>query len=689
MNLLVKSMLVIAAAMLITACTEETESELSKAAKVSPSYPPWGVDLKARDFTTSPGDDFHQYANGKWLSENPVPAERTSWGVSALIRERAEDRVREVISELSQDESVADGPEQKVGDYFTSWMDTKTLDQLGLSPLSEDLERINLISSIDDLADEFGRQYFVSGISPFSAWIGLNPLNPDEYNLSIGLSGLGLRDRDYYLEDSERMIQIRLEYKDYIAQILSFADYNKTTDWPTRILAIETKIAELQWVRSDRRDRDKTFNPTLTSQLVAEQPNFPWQRFLKARGIQAIEEINLSHPDTIAPLIELIRTVEIEDWRAYLTFHIIDHQTNLLSTEIDQASFEFWGKKIRGQSEPLARWKRGIALVGSKYGLGELLGQAYVNHHFGAESKAAMETLVENLRSAFRARIEKIDWMGSTTKQEALLKLEAFRAKIGYPDQWMDLSAITIDAKTLFANAHRINSFFEQYDIDRLATKTDREEWFMMPQTVNAYYNSGFNEIVFPAAILDPPFFDPAADLAVNYGAIGAVIGHEMGHGFDDQGSKSDSLGVKRNWWTDKDRGNFDGRTRELINQFNTYEPAGNNFIDGKFTLGENIGDLGGIEVAYYAYKQALNGQAAPVIDDLTGDQRFFLAFAQSWRTHRSPDLALQLLKIDPHSPPKYRVNGIVRNVDAWYAAFDVKPEHDLYLDKSERVSIW
>ena len=689
MNLLAKSMLAIAAAMLITACTEETESELSKAAKVSPSYLPWGVDLKARDFTTSPGDDFHQYANGKWLSENPVPAERTSWGVSALIRERAEDRVREVISELSQDESVADGPEQKVGDYFTSWMDTKTLDQLGLSPLSEDLERINLISSIDDLADEFGRQYFVSGISPFSAWIGLNPLNPDEYNLSIGLSGLGLRDRDYYLEDSERMIQIRSEYKDYIAQILSFADYNKTTDWPARILAIETKIAELQWVRSDRRDRDKTFNPTLTSQLVAEQPNFPWHRFLKARGIQAIEEINLSHPDTIAPLIEMIRTVEIEDWRAYLTFHIIDHQTNLLSTEIDQASFEFWGQKIRGQSEPLARWKRGVALVGSKYGLGELLGQAYVNRHFSAESKAAMETLVENLRSAFRARIEKIDWMGSTTKQEALLKLEAFRAKIGYPDQWMDLSAITIDAKTLFANAHRINSFFEQYDIDRLATKTDREEWFMMPQTVNAYYNSGFNEIVFPAAILDPPFFDPAADLAVNYGAIGAVIGHEMGHGFDDQGSKSDSLGVKRNWWTDKDRENFDGRTRELINQFNTYEPAENNFIDGKFTLGENIGDLGGIEVAYYAYKQALNGQAAPVIDDLTGDQRFFLAFAQSWRTHRSPDLALQLLKIDPHSPPKYRVNGIVRNVDAWYAAFDVKPDHDLYLDKSERVSIW
>ncbi|MDE0757288.1 MAG: M13 family metallopeptidase [Pseudomonadales bacterium] len=689
MNLLAKSILVSAAVMFITACTEKTDSEQSKAAKVSPLYPPWGVDLKARDLKTTPGDDFHQYANGKWLSENPVPAERTSCGVSALIRERAEDRVRQIISDLSQAESLADGPEQKVGDYFTSWMDTKTLDQLGLSPLSEDLERIALISSVDDLADEFGRQYFVNGISPFSAWIGLNPLNPDEYNLSIGLSGLGLRDRDYYLEDSERMIQIRSEYKDYIAQILSFADYNKTTDWPTRILAIETQIAELQWVRSDRRDRDKTFNPTLTSQLVAEQPNFPWNRFLKARGIHAIEEINLSHPDTIAPLIEHIRTAEIEDWRAYLTFHIIDHQTNLLSTEIDQASFEFWGKIIRGQSEPLARWKRGVALVGNKYGLGELLGQAYVNRHFSAESKAAMETLVENLRSAFRARIEKIDWMGSTTKQEALLKLEAFRAKIGYPDQWKDLSAISIDAKTLFANVHRINSFFEQYDIDRLDAKTDREEWFMMPQTVNAYYNSGFNEIVFPAAILDPPYFDPGADLAVNYGAIGAVIGHEMGHGFDDQGSKSDSLGVKRNWWTDRDRANFDRRTRELINQFNTYGPAENNFIDGEFTLGENIGDLGGIEVAYYAYKQALNCKTAPVIDDLTGDQRFFLAFAQSWRTHRSPDLALQLLKIDPHSPPKYRVNGIVRNVDAWYAAFDVKPGHALYLDKSERVSIW
>ena len=684
-----KLMLALSATMVFTACTENPDNEQIKTSPVAPLYPPWGVDLTARDLNTAPGDDFHQYANGTWLADNPIPADRTSWGVSAIIRERAEDRVRQLISDLSQAASVAGSPEQQVGALFNSWMDISELDKLGISPLSEDLNRIASIDSLDALADEFGRQYLIGGISPFSAWIGLNPVNPDEYKLSIGLSGLGLGDRDYYLEDSERMVHIRSEYKQHIAKMLSFANYDLSVAWPSKILAIEKQIAELQWIRSDRRDRDKTFNPTLTSELINKHPGFPWVSFFGARGVETVEEINLSHPDTIAPLIHIIANTEIEDWRAYLAFHMIDNHSDLLASKIDQAGFEFWGKTVRGQSEPLARWKRGVARIGNKYGLGELLGQTYVNRHFSAKSKTDMVKLVENLRSAFQARIEAINWMGSATKQEALLKLTAFTAKIGYPDQWLDLSAVQINPKSLLDNSRRIRAFFEQYEIDRLGSKTDRDEWFMMPQTVNAYYNPGFNEIVFPAAILDPPFFDPGADLAVNYGAIGAVIGHEMGHGFDDQGSKSDSLGIKRNWWTDTDRKNFNDRTKKLIDQFNRYEPSENSFIDGKFTLGENIGDLGGIEVAYYAYKQALNGEIAPVINGVTGDQRFFLAFAQSWRTHRTPDLALQLLKIDPHSPPKYRVNGIVRNVDAWYTAFDVKPGDSLYLDKSERVSIW
>lgn len=654
-----------------------------------PVYKPWGVDLDARDLDTNPGNDFHRYVNGNWLDNNEIPPERSSWGVGLLIHERAQERVRTIIEELASQSGAKGTPEQKVGDYYASWMDTASVNGKGIAPLQPDLDRIAAIEDADGLASEFGKHYYISGTSPFSAGLGINPRNPDEYNINVGLTGLGLPDRDYYLEDSERLQKIRDEYLVHIAQMLDFAGYENSAEKAQVIFDLEKKIAELQWIRADRRDRDKTYNPIKVADLKTSHPDFNWDTFLASHNLAFLEEVNLLHPNTIEPLILLVNNESIATWKDYLSYHLISNNAATLSQEIDDANFEFWGKIVNGQQEQLARWKRGVARVGAKTGLGEALGQIYVKRHFDESAKAQMIDLVENLRAAYKERIEDLEWMGEETKQEALHKLAAFRAKIGYPDTWMDLSDISIDKGDLFGNTRRIRKFFEDFDVARLKRPTDRDEWFMMPQTVNAYYLPNFNEIVFPAAILEAPYFDPDADPAVNYGSIGAIIGHEMGHGFDDQGSKSDAQGIKRNWWTEEDRSNFDARTSKLAEQYNSYEAVPGHFVDGEFTLGENIGDLGGVEVAYHAYRLSLDGTPAPVIDGITGDQRFFLSFGQSWRTKRREDLQLQLLKSDPHSPAKFRVNGVVRNVDAWYDAFDVKETDALYLPPEDRVSIW
>jgi putative endopeptidase len=384
-----------------------------------------------------------------------------------------------------------------------------------------------------------------------------------------------------------------------------------------------------------------------------------------------------------------VNDTPIETWKEYLRYHLVSGNAEYLSQEIDDAHFAFHGRILKGQEEQRERWKRAVNTVGDLRGLGEAIGQVYVKRHFPPDSKRQMRELVENLRAAFRERIGDLEWMGEETRKEALAKLEAFRPKIGYPDEWRDLSKIAITAGDLFANVQSVRAYFHAYDMARLARPTDKEEWFMTPQTVNAYYNPSFNEIVFPAAILQPPFFDPHADPAVNYGAIGAVIGHEMGHGFDDQGSKVDARGVQRNWWTDDDRRRFDARTRELVAQYDKYSPVPGEKINGEFTQGENIGDLGGLSIAYHAYKLSLKGREAPVIDGLTGDQRFFLSWAQVWRAKNRDEYMVMRLKSDPHSPEEFRVNGVVRNMDGWYAAFDIKPGQGMFLEPARRVSIW
>ena len=675
----------------VSAPADATESmaETAPEPAAKPHYEPWGVDLGANNTEIQPGDDFWGYANGKWADENEIPPERTSHGVWLEIHERAEKRVRGIIEELGDADSETGSPEQKVGDYYASWMNVEKVDELGISPLQPDLDRIAAIENAGDLAAEFGRQYFVYGSSPFSAGLGINPKNPDEYMINIGLTGLGLPDRDYYLEDTERFIEIRQEYLIHIAQMLGFANYRDPVEYADSILALETAIAELQWIRADRRDRDKTYNPTTVTALKEQHGGFNWAAFLESHRLEFVENVITNHPDTIEPLIALVNEQPLDVWKAYLTYHLISGNGSILSTEIDDANFAFVGKVLRGQEEQLVRWKRGVARVGAQQGLGEALGQIYVDRYFPESSKTQMLELVENVRAAYKERIEGLSWMGEETREEALMKLAAFYPKIGYPNKWVDLSDITISKDDLFGNARGLREFFENRDVEKLKTGTDKEEWFMMPQTVNAYYLPNWNQIVFPAAILEAPFFDPNADPAVNYGAIGAVIGHEMGHGFDDQGSKYDARGVKRNWWTDADRANFSSRTDRLGEQFDTYEPVKGHFVDGRFTMGENIGDLGGVEVAYRAYRLSLGDKEAEVIDGVTGDQRFFMGYAQAWRSERRQESVLNLLKSDPHSPPRFRVNGIVRNVDAWYDAFGVTEDHKLYLAPENRVRIW
>lgn len=653
----------------------------------------WGVDLSARDESVKPGDDFFRYANGTWLKTYELKPDQARYGSFLVLRDRSEERVKAIIEDLAKQEAAPGSIEQMIGDYFASFMDTERLNALGVEPLKPDLERIAAIASKDELIKAFARTDIDGTTAPIGGGMSIDRKDPDHYLFSVGQSGLGLPDRDYYLEDSERFRKIREAYKAHIARMLGFtgmaeADAAAAAE---RILALETGIAKAHWPRAELRNRDKTYNVYTLDALEENFPGLDWRAFLAAGDLDLakLDKVNVSTPSAIEGLIKVINDTPLDDWKAYLSFHLIRGNASLLSEEIDEANFDFFGRTLNGQPEQRDRWKRGVQLVGSLNGLGEAIGQVYVARYFPPESKAKMVQLVENLRAAYADRIKNLDWMGEETKKEALAKLAAFRPKIGYPDKWRSYEGLEIHRDDLFGNAHRVRAFFHKDEVERLGKPTDRDEWFMTPQTVNAYYNPQFNEIVFPAAILQPPFFDPNADMAVNYGGIGGVIGHEMGHGFDDQGSKSDAHGIQRNWWTPEDRARFEERTRALVAQYNAFEPIEGQHVNGQLTLGENIGDLGGLSIAYHAYKIALGGEEPPVLDGFTGDQRFFLGWAQVWKSKQRENLLLRRLKSDPHSPPEFRVNGVVRNVDPWYDAFGIQPDNTLYLAPEERVRIW
>lgn len=655
----------------------------------SPELGSFGVDLSSRDFEISPGDDFFRYASGVWLDTFELPADRRRYVSFDKLRDRSDERVRTIIDDLASREPAGGSLEQKIADYYSSYMDIESLNDAGLNPIRPGLARIAAIETIADLVTAFGNSSLEVTATPLDFGVDTDRVDPDSYQLGVYVTGTSLPDRDYYLLDDERFVEIRAEYLVHIEAMLGFAGIEDAAEKAQAILDLETQIAENMWTRAERRNRDNTYNPMSYEEFKATYIGFDWDSYFDAVGISNIEDLNVAYPSAMLPVIDLVNSIPVEDWKSYLSYHLISNSASILSEEINDENFRFYSTVVNGVPEQRERWERAVGRVGSLNSLGEALGQIYVAEHFPPSAKQQMEELVENLRSALGESIDSLEWMGADTKREAQLKLNSFRPKIAYPDEWKDLSEIEINRDDLFANAQNVREFNYRDTLSKLGETTDREEWFMTPQTVNAYYNPAFNEIVFPAAILQPPFFDPAADPAVNYGAIGAVIGHEMGHGFDDQGSKVDYQGIQRNWWTDEDRANFDERAQSLAAQYDAYEPVPGSFIDGNFTLGENIGDVGGISIAYRAYRKSLNGEEAPVIDGLTGDQRFFLAFAQIWKGKIREDALVSSLKSDPHSPTEFRLNGVVRNIDAWYEAFDVQPGDAMYLAPEERVRIW
>ncbi len=647
----------------------------------------FGVDLSARNLDVKPGDDFFMYASGTWYENYEMPADKTRFGAFTALAERSEKQVKEIIDSLASAESL-NAEEQMIADYFDAYMDTESLNKKGIAPIQDVLDGINNIKNVTDLTATFGRSWLEGTSSPLSGGMWFNRINPDQYQMSLGVSGLAMPDRSYYLTDSERFTEIRQAYVKHVAQMLEFAgisaeDAAKKAD---AILALETKIAEVQWPREKRRNRDLTLNQIERDKLATEYAGFDWDTYFAGTGY-TVPHLNVSQPEPVKNVIKLVNEESLDTWKDYLTYHAITGNASLLSEEIYAADFAFYGTKLQGQQEPRPRWKRAVGAMSGTQSLGFAIGKVYVERYFPESSKAQMATLVENLRSALGQRIDGLDWMGEETKKSAHDKLAAFNPKIGYPDVWPELDGIKV-TDDLMTNIRSIRQFFRNDSVSKELEKTDRNRWGMTPQRVNAYYNSSFNEIVFPAAILQPPFFDPNADPAVNYGAIGAVIGHEMGHGFDDQGSKSDANGIQRNWWTDEDRAAFEKKADILAAQYSLYEPIEGNFVNGRNSLGENIGDVGGLAMAYHAYKLSLDGKEAPVIDGLTGDQRFFLAWAQVWKEKRTEQSMLQQLRAGTHAPGRYRAQA-PRNHDAWYDAFNVQPGDALYIAPEERVRIW
>lgn len=682
-------------ALVISGCGKQSTEQVNEAAPAEIAQAPveakaelgsFGVELSARNESVKPGDDFFMYASGTWYDNYEMPADKTRYGAFSALADRSEERVKEIIDSLATASNM--NPDEKmVADYYRAYMDTETINAAGISPIQPLLKDISEIANVDDLTKVFGRSWLDGTTSPIGGGMWFNRLDPNEYQMSMGVGGLGLPDRSYYLTDNERFTDIREAYLAHIEEMLTFADVINAAEKAVAILALETQIATAQWPREKRRNRDLTLNQIARTDLATEYPGFDWDMYFAETGYQ-VPQLNMTQPQPIKDVIALVNEVPLDDWKAYMSYHAISNHASLLSDDIFNANFKFYGTKLRGQQEPRPRWKRAISNMSGTNSMGFAIGKVYVDRYFPESSKQQMAELVENLRKALGERITDLDWMGEETKKNAQAKLASFRPKIGYPDEWQSFDGLEIKDNDLLGNVRRVREFFRAESVADELKKTDRERWGMTPQQVNAYYNSSFNEIVFPAAILQPPFFDPNADPAVNYGGIGAVIGHEMGHGFDDQGSKSDANGIQQNWWTDEDRAAFEAKTQMLIEQYSAYEPIPDNSVNGANSLGENIGDVGGLAMAYHAYKLSLNGEEAPVIDGVTGDQRFFLAWAQVWREKRTEQSMLSQLKGGTHAPGRYRALA-PRNHDAWYEAFGVKEGDALYLKPEERVRIW
>jgi putative endopeptidase len=657
-----------------------------------PVIGPWGVDLSGIDKGVRPGDNFYLYVNGTWQKNAVIPADRPSIGSFQMLRVRSEDRMKEIAAGLeAKPYDQLSTEEKKLRDLYDAFIDTDQIEARGLDPVKKDLAYLASLRTYDDVARAMASVPLATS-SVFNVNITYDPKNPDAYVLIFHQSGLGMPDRDYYLRDDKDIAATREAYKKYLADMLALDGLPDAATRAQKIFDVETEIAKVQWTRADRRDSTKTYNPMTISQLKALTPEFPWDVFLAEEGISETgkageRHIVVAENTAFPPIAKIFRATPIEVWRDYLTVHYLHTFSAYLPKRFDDEDFSFYGTALQGNGAQLDRKTRAVHLLDNI--IGEALGKLYVARFFPPEAKAKAETLVSNILKAYEADIGTLTWMSPATRQKALDKIHQFTPHIGYPDAWRDYSAYVVTRDDLIGDVQRGAEFEWNRELKRIDDPVDKSEWDMTPPTVNAYYQRSLNGIFFPAAILQPPFFDPNADDAVNYGGIGAVIGHEISHGFDDQGSKYNGLGALEDWWTDDDRKAFDARTTVLSDQFDTYEPLPGLHVIGRNTLGEDIADLAGLNIALKAYHISLNGQPAPLLDGFTGDQRFFLSFGQIWRTKMRDSALRTLVLSDPHAPGLIRPIAATRNTDAWYDAFGVQPGDKYYLPPDQRVRLW
>ena len=647
-----------------------------------------GIDKSGFDESVRPQDDFFAYVSGTWLANTEIPADKARWGSFDALRDQSQQDIRALVEEVSAANNVQDDtPTQKIRDFYNAYLDSETATALGADAIKAELAEINAADSLNDIYRLFSSLGVYGVNSPIGGGIFSDLKDPDTNVVYLGQAGLTMPDRDYYLQDDDQYVKGRQLYLDYVASVFTQAGIESGADRAERLLALETQLAEVQWTREENRDPVKRYNPKTPAELKEMAPKINWDITFEAADIPARDRYIVAQPSFFEAADDIIADTDLSTWKDYLTFQTLSNFAPVLGDDYFKLWFGFYRQGLSGVAEPRPQWKRAVNSINRN--MGELLGQLYVERHFQPEAKARMDIMIRNLVRAYEKSITELEWMSEETKQQALVKLSKFNPKIGYTDNWRDYSKMKIVRGDLVGNIKRAAEFEYNRNLDKLDKPVDKSEWFMTPQTVNAYYNPAWNEIVFPASILQPPFFNVNADDAVNYGGIGGVIGHEIGHGFDDSGRKFDGDGNLSDWWTEEDTRRFDERKNALAAQYDSYEVIDGLTINGQFTSGENIGDLGGLSIAYLAYKMSLEGKEAPVIDGWTGEQRFFLGWAQVWRSKARNEETKRRLTVDPHSPPKFRANGAAVNVPAFYAAFDVKEGDGMYLPPEERVKIW
>jgi predicted metalloendopeptidase len=657
----------------------------------APAAPVSGIDTQYFDNAVRPQDDFYRHVNGKWLDSTQIPADKGSYDAFVQLDDNAQDELHGIIDGLEQPGGASDAEQQKIADLYASFMDQPALEQLGLKPLQPELARIDALSSKQQIPALIAHLNRIGITAPYTPQVHQDAHDSSKYVFDLGQDGLGLPDRDYYLQNAAQLVKIRTAYQVHIARLMALAGDTQAAEDAHAIVALETALARVQWTRVQNRDPIKTYNKYPFARLATLAPGYDWKDYLSDSGVMGrTDYVVVSQPSYISAFNRLLRSTPLPVWKAYFRWHVLSDMSPYLSKPFVDERFAFYGTALQGIQQNRPRWQRGVRLVDGS--IGEALGKLYVARYFPASSKERMDQLVHNLIAAYHADISTLDWMSPPTRQKAEEKLSKLTTKIGYPVKWRDYTALSFEKNDLLGNVMRAKEFEYNRNLHKLGQPVDRTEWEMTPQTVNAYYDPEHNEIVFPAAILQPPFFNPKADDAVNYGGIGAVIGHEISHGFDDQGSQYDGNGnllSPPGWFTREDLAKFKARTQALVAQYSAYAPIPGYPINGELTLGENIADNSGLAIAYKAYRLSLGGAEAPMIDGLTGDQRFFIGFAQIWRGKTRDNVAILRIKSDPHSPDRFRGTVPEMNQAAFYAAFDIKAGDRMFLPPDKRVMLW